>query len=286
MRLVKHSRTAHILTYQNEKLEFGASLSSDGIRNKLYSIPRPTGLTHTVVSRGETIIVENISEHPLYKDSPQEWLGSIIGIPLKFNNQILGVMNLSRTITGEFTDAEMRLLGLLADEAAVAISNASMHKQVTEQANTDSVTGLPNRRALDERLQEEIRYAKQTTSQFSVVMMDLDGFKVVNDTFGHGLGDEVLHSAFNYLARNMRTTDFLARYGGDELTLIIKDSGLDAAKIVTQKIIDLIASYSFKVPGRETPITLGITAGIATYPIHSFNAGDLLRSVPTAQRND
>lgn len=280
--LVKKARTAHIFTYHDEVLEFGASLSADGIRNKPFSTPRPAGLTYTVAKDGQTIIVENISDHPLYKDSPQSWQGSIIGIPIKFNNSTVGVMNLSRSITGEFTNAELRLLGLLADQAAVAISNASMHKQVTEEANTDSVTGLPNRRALDERLQEEIRHAAQTNSQFSVVMMDLDGFKVVNDTHGHAIGDEVLHSAFNYLARNMRTTDFLARYGGDELTLIIKDSGAEAAKIVTQKIIDLIAGYSFKVPGSNALIQLGITAGIAIYPAHSLNAGDLLRAADSA----
>jgi diguanylate cyclase (GGDEF)-like protein len=191
-------------------------------------------------------------------------------------------MNLSRSITGEFTRAEVRLLGLLADQAAVAISNASMHKQVTEQANTDSVTGLPNRRALDERLQEEIRYAKQMDTQFSVVMMDLDGFKSVNDTYGHAVGDEILHSAFNYLARNMRSRDFLARYGGDELTLIMRDSGADAANSVTQKILELMSGYSFKTAGKNSPIHLGITAGIATYPTHARNAGDLLRAADSA----
>jgi diguanylate cyclase (GGDEF)-like protein len=157
-----------------------------------------------------------------------------------------------------------------------------MHQQVTEEANTDLVTGLPNRRALDERLQEEIRYAKQMNSQLAVVMMDLDGFKAVNDTFGHAVGDEMLHAAFNYLARNMRGTDFLARYGGDELTLIMRDSGLDAAKTVTQKMIDLISNYSFKIPGNDKKIELGITAGIALYPLHSRNAGDLLRAADSA----
>jgi diguanylate cyclase len=153
---------------------------------------------------------------------------------------------------------------------------------VTEEANTDVVTGLPNRRALEERLEEEIRYAKRANSQFAVVMMDLDGFKAVNDTHGHSIGDELLHSAFNYLAQNMRNTDFLARYGGDELTLIMRDSGVDAARTVTQKIIDLISNYSFKIPGNNEKIDLGISAGIAMYPLHSRNAGDLLRAADSA----
>ena len=210
------------------------------IKNKPLALPRTDGLTYFVANSGEKLIVEDIANHPLYKNSPEDWTGSIIGIPLKFNNSIVGVMNLSRSTKGGFTRAELRLIGLLADQAAVAISNASLHKIVAEQANTDSLTGLPNRRALEDRLQEEIRYAKRMNSQFSVVMMDLDGFKAVNDMFGHVVGDEVLHSVFSYLAENMRPTDFLARYGGDELTLIMRDSGLETATIVTAKIVELM----------------------------------------------
>ena len=173
------------------------------------------------------------------------------------------------------------MIGLLADQAAVAIYNASLHKLVTDLANTDSVTGLPNRRTLDERLQDEMRHAKQMNTMFSVVMMDLDGFKGVNDVYGHVVGDEVLHSLFNYLAENMRTTDFLARYGGDELTLVIRDAGLDAARAVTLKIFELMKEYKFPFPG-ITQMQLGISAGIAVYPLHSRTAGDLLRAADMA----
>ena len=222
-----------------------------------------------------------MANHALYKDIPRELAGSIIGIPLKFNNSIVGVMNLSRFITGRFTRAELRLVGLLADQAAVAISNASLHKMVADQAKTDVLTGLPNRRALEDRLQEEIRYAKRMKSEFSVVMMDLDGFKAINDMYGHVVGDEVLHAVFGYLAENVRPTDFLARYGGDELTLLIRDAGLEAAKIVTAKIVELIKGFEFPFPEKKK-IGLGITAGIAVYPSHALNAGDLLRAADAA----
>lgn len=118
-------------------------------------------------------------------------------------------------------------------------------------------------------------------SNFSVVMMDLDGFKNVNDTHGHVIGDEVLRSLFNYLAENIRPTDFLARYGGDELTLIVRDADQTVAEIVTQKIIDLVSGYNPPIPGNKN-IKLGMTAGIAIYPIHSKNTGDLLRAADSA----
>ena len=143
------------------------------------------------------------------------------------------------------------------------------------------MTGLPNRRALDERLQDEMRYARSMNSKFSVVMMDLDGFKNVNDTLGHGIGDDVLRHVFNYLAEKMRATDFLARYGGDELTLIMRDSDMEVAGIVTNKIIELMKAYSYPIPG-SIPIQLGLTAGIAVYPLHSHIASDLLRAADAA----
>jgi diguanylate cyclase (GGDEF)-like protein len=281
MSLVKNSRAAHIFLYTHGKLDFGASLTVDGIKNKLISTPRADGLTYSVANSGEQIIIEDMINHPIYKDAPKDWVGSIIGVPLKFNNSIVGVMNLSRAITGEFSNAELRLIGLLADQAAVAIYNASLHKQATDLANTDSVTGLPNRRALDERLQDEISYARQMRSMFSVVMMDLDGFKGVNDVYGHAFGDEILHSLFNYLSENMRATDFLARYGGDELTLVIRDAGTEAAETVSLKIFELMKEYKHQFPG-PTKIQLGISAGIAVYPIHARTAGDLLRAADTA----
>ncbi len=281
MRLVRNARAAHIFLYSHNKLEFGSSLTAEGVRNKPLAMPRADGLTYSVIKLGEQIIVEDISSHPLYKNIPYGWSGSIVGIPLKFKNSIVGVINLSRSTMGGFSSAELRLIGLLADQAAVAIYNASLHKLVTDLANTDSVTGLPNRRALDERLQDEMRHAKQMNTMFSVVMMDLDGFKGVNDVYGHVVGDEVLHSLFNYLAENMRTTDFLARYGGDELTLVIRDAGLDAARAVTLKIFELMKEYTFPFSG-TTQIQLGISAGIAVYPIHSRTAGDLLRAADMA----
>jgi diguanylate cyclase (GGDEF)-like protein len=281
MRLVKNARTAHIFLYTRGKLEFGAALSSNGVRNQVYAIPRKNGLTYTVARTGEQFVVEDMAKHPLYQNAPPDWHGSIIGTPLKNNNVVVGVMNLSRSTVGGFTPSELRLISLLADQAAVAISNASMHKMVTEQANTDIVTGLPNRRALDERLEEEVRFARANDTPFAVVMMDLDGFKKVNDTYGHTIGDEVLRSVFNYLAGGMRATDFLARYGGDELTLILRQTDLDLANIVTDKILEKMREYRFVLPDGHT-IKLGVSGGIAIYPNHSRKGADLLRAADAA----
>jgi two-component system cell cycle response regulator len=281
LRLVKNARTAHIFLYSHGKLEFGASLDAKGVKNKPISMPRKNGLTYLIANSREKVIIEDMQRHPIYSHPSNEWTGSIIGVPLKFKDLIVGVMNLSRSTTGGFTRAELRLIELLADQAAVAISNATLHTLVAEQANTDILTGLPNRRALEDRLQEEIRYAKRMNLQFSVVMMDLDGFKLVNDQYGHIIGDQVLTAVASHLMTNLRPTDFLARYGGDEFTLLIREGGLETAETVTKKIVELVKRFDFSFPNRGK-MELGITAGIAVYPIHALNAGDLLRAADSS----
>lgn len=281
MRLVENTRTVHIFLYTNNKIEFGASLDSTGQRNRVFSQPRKDGLTETVASRGKTIIVEDMQTHFLYKNAPLDWSGSIIGIPLKMGEKVVGVMNLSREKTGRFSTAELRLLDMLANQAAVAISNASLHQSISRKAYTDTITGLANRRALDEHLESEIINARRTNSPFAVVMMDLDGFKRVNDSCGHEVGDQVLRAVFNVVSVGIRSSDFIARYGGDELTLILAKSDAQAARLVTEKILENIASFSYKAPNGNA-IKLGISGGIAIYPMHGRSGSELLRAADAA----
>ena len=281
MRLMNNARIVHIFLYTNNKLEFGASLDSDGQMNRVFSEPRQDGLTATVARRGKTIIVEDMKTHSLYKNAPPDWGGSIIGIPLKIGDKVVGVMNLSRHNTGSFSTAELRLLNMLANQAAVAISNASLHQSISKKAYTDTTTGLANRRALDEHLESEIIGARRTGSPFAVIMMDLDGFKSVNDTYGHEVGDQVLRAVFNVISFGIRSSDFIARYGGDELTLILAKSDMEAARLVTAKVLENLAKFSFKAPDGKA-IKMGVSGGIAIYPKHGRSGPELLRAADAA----
>lgn len=281
MRLIDNARDINIFLYKNNKLSFGAALDSDGTRNKPWSKPRSNGLTYTVAREGNMLIVEDMRTHPLFNTAPSDWRGSIIAIPLKVGETVVGVMNLSRVIVGGFSTSELRLLSLLSDQAAVAISNASLHQMISRQAYSDTLTGLPNRRALDERLEEEVIAARRNNYSFTVIMMDLDGFKDVNDTYGHATGDDVLRVVFNQMARGVRNTDFLARYGGDELTLILSQTEMSSAQIVSDKILEGMRNLKYKLPdGRK--LKLGISGGIAIFPVHARNGSDLLRAADAA----
>lgn len=281
MRLIENANDVNIFLYRNQKLSFGAALDADGTRNRPWAKPRAAGLTHTVAREGQMLIVEDMQSHPLFHNVPANWIGSIIGIPLKVGDMVVGVMNLSRPIVGGFSASELRLLSLLSDQAAVAISNASLHQLISRQAYSDTLTGLPNRRALDERLEEEVVSARRNNYSFAVIMMDLDGFKAINDTYGHSVGDEVLRLVFGQMARGVRTTDFLARYGGDELTLILSQTELSSAQVVAEKITEGMRRIKFRLPdGRR--LRLGISGGIALFPVHARSGPDLLRAADAA----
>jgi len=281
MRLIGDARDVNIFLFKNHKLSFGAALDSDGTRNKAWSTPRSNGLTYTVARTGNLIIAEDMRNHPLFTSAPKDWHGSIISIPLKVGEVVVGVMNLARSILGGFSNSELRLLSLLSDQAAVAISNANLHQMISHQAYSDTLTGLPNRRALDERLEEEMQSARRNNYSFAVVMMDLDGFKDVNDTYGHSTGDEILRLVFGQMARGVRNTDFLARYGGDELTLILTQSDMSSAMVVTEKIVEGMKKMKYVFPDKKK-LKLGISGGIALYPVHARNASDLLRAADAA----
>jgi len=281
MQLVKDAQDAHIYLFQDEKLIFGASLKTDSEKNIQYTEPRPDGLTRTVALEKKMIIVEDMMNHPLYASVPKTWRGSIIGIPLKMDTRVVGVMNLARTRTGEFSQSEIRLLTILADQAAIAIKNAHLHAAATQQARSDSLTNLPNRRALDEHLEEEIKRSKRSGIPFSVVMMDLDGFKIINDTFGHEVGDEVLQVISSSFQKALRATDFLARYGGDEMTIILPETDWPQVLIVTDKIQNELRQLVFKMPSGEQ-FSLSVTGGVAIYPRHATESAGLLRTADEA----
>lgn len=281
LHLVKDAHEAHIHLYDKEKLIFGASLDQNGVKDRQMTIPRPDGLTRTVANQKQMVIVEDMATHPLFINAPKPRTGSIIGIPLIMNGDVVGVMNLVRSHVGEFTLSEIRLLTLLADQAALAIKNASLHERVSEQARQDVLTGLPNRRALDERLDEAISQAKLSGRPFSVVMMDLDGFKIINDTYGHETGDDVLRQVAACLIEHLRSTDFLARYGGDEMTLVLPDTDLPQAGFVSQKLQTFLRALNVRLPDGKTD-NIGVSGGIALFPRHADTAPGLLRAADEA----
>lgn len=286
LRLSHDAMDAHIFLREDKELVFGAAEWAEGQEGEAIKKVRKGGLTDTVASTGERILVEDVTTHPLFQETSwvekNSWKGGIIGIPLKVGFRVVGVMNIAYRQPQDFTEEKLRVLGLLADQAAITIVNARLHNLVQRQARTDPLTGLPNRRAFDERLDEEIKRSSRYNHPFALFMMDLDGFKWVNDSYGHLEGDKTLRLIGKTLMNTVRDTDFAARYGGDEFTLILPETVEDKAKLIADKITHAIESLEFNWPSDQGEFSFSISIGSAFYPSQAENAEDLVAAADAA----
>ncbi len=275
-RLSPSTHDAHIFLYQDGGLEFGASLWKDGRKDVPFSMPRPQGLTATVARTGKMILVDDLQTHPLYQSSGLGWQGSIVGLPLVVHDRVVGVMNLAALEPGQYPAESIRPLRLLADQAAVAIENARLHAIIQQKAFTDALTGLPNRRAMNRELEDEMRRSARYRHHFALLILDLDGFKQINDTYGHPVGDQALIWFSQKLSTLVRDTDFIARYGGDELVVILPETHKQIAESVRQRIFHFFEQEIFCF--QETvcqPITVSI--GMSLFPEDGKSAERLLK---------
>jgi diguanylate cyclase (GGDEF)-like protein len=273
--LMENALDAHVFLYDGKQATFAAALWADGSRGSPWKEVREHGLTYTVARSGEMIVVPDIDQHALFEGVPPVWKGAIIGIPLKIRERVVGVMNIAFHVPQEFEAAQLRVLKLLADQAALAIENARLHNLTMHQALTDPLTDLANRRAFDRRLQEEIRRSTRYQHPFTLMLIDVDGFKQINDTYGHPVGDRVLQALSRQMLAVSRDTDFLARIGGDEFAMFLPETEIEEARLVANKLGEAISSYSGEwVEGEQ--VTLSLSVGLAAYPQDAQDAETLI----------
>lgn len=284
LQLSPYALDAHIFTYESGALSFAASRWADGKKGPEWRTVRPGGLTASVASSGKPLVIERVETHPLYKNTAwvqNGWRGSIIGLPLESGSQLVGVMNIAYKTRQRFSEDRLRLLGLLTDQAAIAIMNARLHDMVKHQATTDPLTGLANRRAFDEYLQDEIRRSSRYDHPFSLLILDLDGFKAVNDTYGHLTGDLTLQLVANCLSEMIRDTDFLARYGGDEFALILPETKKNQADSLAKKISESLKHCKMPWDQSGSSQRVSLSVGIASYPDEAGDALSLISKADT-----
>ncbi|HEX7222724.1 MAG TPA: diguanylate cyclase [Candidatus Limnocylindrales bacterium] len=190
---------------------------------------------------------------------------TLIMLPLVAKGQSIGLVELLSRGTVR-ADAERLELGrTMANEAAIALENARLYEEARALADRDRLTGFYNHRYLHERFGEEIVRAQRSRQELSVLMLDLDDFKIVNDTFGHLFGDEVLAWTAEVIRSALRMSDIAARYGGDEFAVLLPDTSHDAALLVAERIRDAFAAASFD-GGRHRDVSVGLAVGAATFP--------------------
>jgi diguanylate cyclase (GGDEF)-like protein len=265
LNMEEEAQNAHIFRYNGKDLAFEASRWQDGRIGSPWALPRENGLTFSVARSGKMIAVEDMATHPLYIDRPDYWSGAIIGIPLCIVNQVVGVMTVAFRTPRTFPESGLTALRMLADQAAISIENARLHERVKQQAYTDGLTNLPNRRAFDQRIEEEIRRSKRYGRALALAMLDVNYFKRFNDTYGHLFGDQVLQITARLMKAGVRETDFVARYGGDEFVVIMPETERDEAWQVVRRMLNTVQAAKISLPENKGETNITLAVGVATW---------------------
>ena len=200
---------------------------------------------------------------------------SMASLPLFKDEMLLGALSVYSTELEQYTDDHMRLLETVTRLASDALANATQHAEAESNALTDPLTGLPNARYMALRFDEEASRARRNARPFQVVMLDLDDFKIVNDTFGHKVGDKMLREMARIIQAQLRDYDFLARYAGDEFVAIVQELVGNQVEDLRQRIETAVAEFSLHVRGGGKA-RVGISVGTSTYGVEGDTLDQLL----------
>jgi diguanylate cyclase (GGDEF)-like protein len=238
-------------------------------------IPLGQGLSGWVAHNRKPIINGNPSVEPGYLNDPTKFstLRSALAIPLEGVNGVIGVLALYRGERDAFTSDHLRILLAISSKMALAIENALKYQQAENSATTDYLTGLPNARSLFLQLDRELARCKRDNSTLTVMVGDMDGFKQINDRFGHLEGNRVLRLFAQALKESCREYDYVARMGGDEFVIIAPGLPAEVSAKKAHQLRELAKQAGFEVCGEEI---LSLSLGQAMYPEHGKDAEELL----------
>jgi diguanylate cyclase (GGDEF)-like protein len=250
------------------KAEAGSTAKALGKR-----IPLGVGIIGRVARTKQMALEQGISDH-LLGIIPES--RSVLCIPVSYGETLLGVLNVESQRESAFHEDEVLILKTLADLLSTALHNVFVFQKMEHQSITDQLTGIKTRRFFNESLQSEFKRAMRTGRPFSVVLIDLDKFKGVNDGMGHLEGDLVLARIGRLLDQKVRQSNVVARYGGDEFVILMPETGVEQATILSERLRLWIATDPFL---NERQITGSF--GVAEFPLHGATIEDIIREADT-----
>jgi len=243
------------------------------------------GVLKQVLETGKPLLVENVSADHRFNNRSvkKDRIQSFAALSIMAKEKILGVMAIGSYVYREFPDWEVRMLGTIANQLGMAIENAQLYEHALELAFTDGLTGLYNRRYFMDQIEREFLRAQRNKSPLSLVMVDLDELKGINDRFGHHVGDGFLKEVAGIVKVNTRGSDVAARWGGDEFMILAPGTDGKGASKIAERIRAQVESYRVNLGGEEVGIT--ISAGIVSCPDHAAAVGELLTKADQAMYN-
>jgi diguanylate cyclase (GGDEF)-like protein len=266
--LVPYDGANILLMGEDDQIEVRAVRGYDGMIDpeslrSLIITPSQLRTFRTILSSKRSLLIPDTAEYPdwvlgLGTDFIRSWMG----VPLLARGKIIGVYSIDSRTPGTFTEDHLRSAEALAAQGAIAIQNAQLFGDVQRLAITDALTGTNNRRNFLDLAQREFNRARRFNRPLSLIMLDIDHFKKVNDTFGHSSGDQVLRTLTQRVLDNIREIDVLGRYGGEEFMILLPETEDVAARRVAERLRKSVIASPFETDQGPIPVTVSL--GVVT----------------------
>ncbi|MCU0253081.1 MAG: sensor domain-containing diguanylate cyclase [Acidobacteria bacterium] len=265
-------------------LRLDARRDPEGAPAPVAELPLGTGLAGWVARWREPIRLAGAAADPRFESRlewPQGLPPALLALPLISRGRVIGVAELADPPGPAFRAADVRLLAALLDPAAIALENAILFRKLEERTVTDDLTRLYNARFMQNYLRRESKRAARYGHQVALLFLDLDGFKQVNDRHGHMAGSRTLAEVGEVLRCNVRDIDVVARYGGDEFTIVLAETGTPGALAMAERIRRRIEEHEF-LRGMGLAVHISASIGVACFPDHAHGPDALLAAADAA----
>lgn len=251
-----------------------------------FSLKSGQGIAGWVALHGQPLLIPDVSQDDRFAVHIDQLMKfttrSIVCVPMKIKDRVIGVIELVNSLEElDFDESDITLVSAIADFAAIALENARNYERINELVITDDLTGLFNSRHFGQLIDVELNRSKRYEEEISLVFLDLDRFKGVNDTHGHLVGSRILGEFGRLIGSHIRSTDKAARYGGDEFAIILPNTGKEQAVQMAEHLLDIMKITRF-TSDDDKVIPLTASFGIASYPQDADNRADLIRAADIA----
>jgi diguanylate cyclase (GGDEF)-like protein len=255
--------------------------------------PQRYPIEGTIVGRvfetGAPVLVANVAERErLTQTAVGEGavkVQSVLAVPLTIGGEIIGALAVQSYAQSAYSDRHIELLTAIAEQSAVAVRNATLYERAKLRADHDALTGLPNKQTLLDRLSFELKRAQREHGRLALLMMDVDQFKGINDSYGHQFGDAVLKVVAGSLHAVARGSDVVGRFGGDEFCAILPGADGDAARAFVERLRSDVEARPVK-HGGHSPVPISLSIGFGAYPEDADNLDQLVAAADAALYSD
>ncbi len=243
-------------------------------------IPKKGTATEWISAHKEALIEPDLLQECRFSTGKyhiEHGIRSIIYLPLIAREEVIGSLSVASGRPNAYSQRNLKLLEELAMQIAMSIENSRLYAKAEQRARIDGLTGLLNRRSLDELIGNEINRHSRYGGIFSVIILDVDSFKAFNDRYGHLAGDEILKQVSKVIRGSIRSTDQAFRYGGDEFAVLLPQTNIDAAYVVAERIRNGVAA---EVDSADIAVTTSL--GLASWPADGIGANEIIAAADAA----